>query len=58
MKKENTIRGLFAGIRVYLREIVGLTEQRNAFTIVRSCKVETRDKNSLFKKVISQKRVR
>ena len=65
-EKENTIRGLFAGTRVSSPGIAGFSEQRTAFTRAQSAILQSRNfnlcvehaKNSLFTKLISQKRVR
>ena len=41
-EKENTVRGIFAGIRIYSRGIVGLTGQRTAFTRAHSAILQSR----------------
>ena len=63
-EKENTIRGLFAGTRVSSRGIAGF-EQWTAFTRAQSAILQSQNfnlhvehtQNSLFTKLISQKRV-
>ena len=65
-ERENTIHRLFAGTCVSSREITGSSEQRTAFTRAESVILQSRNfnlrgedtKNSLFTKLISQKRVR
>ena len=58
---------LFAGIHISLRGIAGFTEQRAAFARAQSAilqgqdfnlRIERTRKNSLFTKLISQKRIR